>query len=80
MTKEKKLTEDDLTASFSSQDMIYTKVPSRIGKLLDFLHGTAFVKNKPDLVEGPVLPKRRMGFPEAEAHRPRLGPLGPQLR
>ena len=47
MTKEKKLTEDDLTASFSSQDMIYTKVPSKVGKLLDFLHSTAFVKNKP---------------------------------
>jgi NitT/TauT family transport system substrate-binding protein len=47
MTKEKKLTEDDLTASFSGQDMIYTKVPSKVGKLLDFLHSTAFVKNKP---------------------------------
>ena len=47
MTKEKKLTEDDLTASFSGQDMIYTKVPSRIGKLVDFLHSTAFIKNRP---------------------------------
>ena len=38
MTKEKKLTEDELTASFSGKDMEYTKVPSKVGKLLDFLH------------------------------------------
>jgi NitT/TauT family transport system substrate-binding protein len=47
MTKEKRLTEDDLTQSFSSADMEYTKVPSRVGKLLDFMHATALVKNKP---------------------------------
>ena len=47
MTKEKRLTEDDLTQSFSSPDMEYTKVPSRVGKLIDFMHATALVKNKP---------------------------------
>ena len=36
-----------LDESFSSADMEYTKVPSRVGKLLDFMHATALVKNKP---------------------------------
>jgi NitT/TauT family transport system substrate-binding protein len=48
MTKEKKLTEDDLTASFSGKDMEYTKVPSRVGKLIDFLYRIGSVKNKAD--------------------------------
>ena len=48
MTKEKKLTEDDLTASFSGQDMEYTKVPTRVGKLIDFLYRIGSVKNKAD--------------------------------
>ncbi len=47
MTKEKKLTEDDLTASFSGKDMEYTKVPSRVGRLVDFLHGISAVRNRP---------------------------------
>jgi NitT/TauT family transport system substrate-binding protein len=48
MTKEKKLTEDDLTASFSGKDIEFTKVPSRMGKMIDFLHRIGSVKNKPD--------------------------------
>jgi NitT/TauT family transport system substrate-binding protein len=47
MTNERKLTEDDLTRTFSSQDMEYTKVPSRLGKIVDFLHRIGFVKNEP---------------------------------
>src|SRR5262249_28720529 len=49
MTNERKLTEDDLTLTFSGQDMEYTKVPSRLGKIVDFLHRVGFV-------EGSVLP------------------------
>src|SRR5262245_17103426 len=48
MTKEKKLTEDDLTESFSGKDMEYTKVPSRMGKVVDFLERRGMVKNKDD--------------------------------
>ena len=47
MTNERKLTEDDLTLTFSGQDMEYTKVPSRLGKIVDFLHRVGFVKNGP---------------------------------
>jgi NitT/TauT family transport system substrate-binding protein len=48
MTKEKKLTEDELTESFSGKDMEYTRVPSRVGKLVDFLYRIGSVKNKAD--------------------------------
>ena len=48
MTKEKKLTEDELTASFSSPDLEFTKVPSRMGKMIDFLHKIGSVKSKPE--------------------------------
>ena len=47
MTNERKLTEDDLTLTFSSADMEYTKVPSRLGKIVDFLHRVGFVKSEP---------------------------------
>ena len=47
MTNERKLTEDDLTLTFSSTDMEYTKVPSRLGKIVDFLHRVGFVKSEP---------------------------------
>jgi len=47
MTKEKRLTEDELTASFSSKDLEYTKVPSRMGRMLEFLHSIGSIKNKP---------------------------------
>jgi len=48
MTKEKKLTEDELTASFSGKDMEYTKVPSRLGKMVDFMYRTGSIKTKAD--------------------------------
>jgi NitT/TauT family transport system substrate-binding protein len=56
MTNERKLSEDDLTASFLSQDMVYTKVPSRLGKIVDFLHRVGLVKSEPASLEGSVLP------------------------
>jgi NitT/TauT family transport system substrate-binding protein len=46
MTKEKKLTEDDLFALFSTKDMEYTKVPSNVGKMVDFLYEIGSVKTK----------------------------------
>ena len=56
MTKEKKLTEDELTESFSGKDMEYTKVPSRVGKLVDFLYRTGSTN---------ALSWRDLFFPEA---------------
>jgi len=60
MTKEKRLTEDDLTASFSGTDIEFTKVPSRMGKMIDFLHRIGSVKTKPESWKDLV-------FPEAHA-------------
>ena len=39
--------EDDLTQSFSGKDIEFTKVPSRVGKMVEFLHSIGSVKNKP---------------------------------
>lgn len=47
MTKEKKLTEDELTMSISGKDMEYTKVPTQVGRMVEFMHSTGLVKNKP---------------------------------
>ena len=47
MTKEKKLTEEELFQSFSSKDMEYTKVPSNVGTMVEFLHRIGSVKTKP---------------------------------
>ncbi|HSR81279.1 MAG TPA: hypothetical protein VLL28_10925, partial [Hyphomicrobiaceae bacterium] len=59
MTKEKKLTEDELTESFSGRDMEYTNVPSRVGQLVGFLYRTGIGEGQGPFLEGPVL---------AEAH------------
>jgi len=48
MTKEKRLTEDDLTQSFSSKDLEFTKVPSKLGRMLEFLHSIGSIKSKPE--------------------------------
>jgi NitT/TauT family transport system substrate-binding protein len=47
MTNERRLTEDDLTLSFSGQDMQYTKVPSQLGRIVDFLYRVGVVKSEP---------------------------------
>lgn len=44
MTKEKRLTEDDLFALFNSKDMEFTKTPNNVGKMVDFLHSIGSVK------------------------------------
>ena len=44
---QKKLTDAELTESFAGKDMDYTKVPSRVGKPVDFLNRTGSVKAKP---------------------------------
>jgi NitT/TauT family transport system substrate-binding protein len=47
MAHEKKLSEDDIAAIISSKDMEYTKVPMRFGQLIEFMHRTGYVRNKP---------------------------------
>jgi len=47
MAHEKKLSEDDVAAIISSKDMEYTKVPMRFGQLIEFMHRTGYVRNKP---------------------------------
>jgi NitT/TauT family transport system substrate-binding protein len=44
MTKEKRLTEDDLFALFNTKDMEYTKTPNNVAKMVDFLHSIGTVK------------------------------------
>ncbi len=46
MTNEKRLTEDDLTTSFSGKDLEFTKTPSNLGRMVDFLHSIGSVKTK----------------------------------
>lgn len=48
MTKEKRLTSDDLFTLFNSKDMEYTKVPNNVGTLVTFLHKIGSVKTKPE--------------------------------
>jgi NitT/TauT family transport system substrate-binding protein len=47
VTKEKKLSEDDLTMTISGKDMEYTKVPTQFGRLVAFMHSTGLLKNRP---------------------------------
>ncbi|MDX2158234.1 MAG: ABC transporter substrate-binding protein [Hyphomicrobiaceae bacterium] len=57
MTKEKRLTEDELTAVMNTKDLEYTKVPSRVMKMLDFLHGIGSLKSKPESWKDPFFPE-----------------------
>ena len=47
MTKEKRLTEDDIFALVSSKDLEFTKTPNKVGVLVDFMHKIGMVKTKP---------------------------------
>lgn len=46
LTREKKLTEDDLVASFFGPDMIYSRTPANVAKILDFMHRIGSIKTK----------------------------------
>ena len=47
MTREKKLTEDELFQSFTGGDIEFTRTPSRVGMIVDFMHRIGSVKTKP---------------------------------
>lgn len=47
MTKDRNMSEDELAATMATKDLEYTKVPSNVGKIADFLHKTGSLKTKP---------------------------------
>lgn len=48
LSKEKRMTEDELTKLISSPDMEYTKTPKNVGKMVEFMHSIGSVKTKPE--------------------------------
>ena len=46
LSKEKRLTAEDLLAGMNSKDMDYTMVPSNVGQILDFMHKVGLIKTK----------------------------------
>jgi NitT/TauT family transport system substrate-binding protein len=46
MTKDRNLDEDELAALMSTKDLEFTKVPSNVGKMLDFMHRVGLIKTK----------------------------------
>lgn len=47
LTKEKRLTAEELAKVMSSPDLEYTRVPSKVGDMVNFLHSIGSVKTKP---------------------------------
>ena len=47
MAHEKKLSEEEILAIISGKDMEYTRVPTRFGALIEFMHRTGYIKSKP---------------------------------
>ena len=58
LTREKRLTEADLVASFFGPDMIYSRTPLQVAKVLDFMHRIGSIKTK-------AASWKDMYFPEA---------------
>src|SRR5262249_48940736 len=48
ITKERKLTEDDMYAIMASPDLEFTKTPSRVGPVLDFMARIGLLKSRPE--------------------------------
>ena len=48
MTKEKKLSEDDMFQSFSGTDIEFTRTPSRVFQMLEYMHRFGSIKTKPE--------------------------------
>lgn len=46
VAKDKNMTDQELAALMSTKDLEFTKVPSNVGKMADFLHRTGAIKNK----------------------------------
>jgi NitT/TauT family transport system substrate-binding protein len=48
LSKEKRLTADELFAVMSTPDLEYTRTPSKVAKMLEFMHRNGLIKNKPE--------------------------------
>ena len=57
MTKDKNLTEEELAALMASKDLEFTKVPSNVGKMVEFMHRMGLVEDQAGVLEGFVLPR-----------------------
>lgn len=60
LAKEKRMTVDELAALMATPDLEYTRVPSNVGKVLDFMHRVGLIKNKAESWKD-------LYFPEAQA-------------
>jgi sulfonate transport system substrate-binding protein len=47
ITKDKKVTEDDMYALMTGPNLVFTKSPSKVGPMLDFMSRVGALKNKP---------------------------------
>jgi NitT/TauT family transport system substrate-binding protein len=48
ITKERRATEDEIFAVMMSPDLLFTKAPSNVGSILDFMARVGSLKNKPE--------------------------------
>jgi len=46
MTKDKNMSEEELAATMATKDLEYTKVPSNVGKMVEFMQRTGMLKTK----------------------------------
>jgi len=47
ITKDRKVTEDDMYTLMTSPNLVFTKLPSNVGPMLDFMSRVGSLKNKP---------------------------------
>ncbi|NJO24022.1 MAG: ABC transporter substrate-binding protein, partial [Sphingomonadales bacterium] len=47
LTKDKNLDEVELAALLASKNLEFTKTPSNVGKMIEFMHRVGLVKSKP---------------------------------
>jgi NitT/TauT family transport system substrate-binding protein len=59
-TKDKKVSVEEMTKLLQSPDLVFTKVPGQVGKLVDFMHEVGLVKTK-------AQSWKDLYFPEAQA-------------
>ncbi len=57
LSKEKRLSVDDLVAAMNSKDLEYTRIPSEVGKQLDFMHQVGLIKFKANSWKDLYLPE-----------------------
>ena len=48
LTREQRMSEDEVTAMLSGKDLEYSKIPRKVGKLIGFMHRVGTIKTKPE--------------------------------